>query len=128
MFDKAKQKGASKHVGILPNIVPADSRERLSGGITLVFGPGSDGTRIAQLLMNLGEYPGLRVAITRGLAGKGSWADLDLREPVALYQALYRLPWVKELARKGNQIQVTLGPEGEPRNMAADGPAATMMP
>jgi hypothetical protein len=89
-------------------LIPPESKLLLMGPATLVFGPGTPGSKIAHLTNCLSENPDIRIVKVGGIAGKGSWIGLDLQRPLALYQVLYSLPFVYQLSKRDDVIQVTV--------------------
>jgi hypothetical protein len=99
---------ARKKATSAANVISPDSRELISGSVTLVFNLGPQSNKILQLANSLQENSKARKDSSGRSAGMGSWVRLIIPDPVPLYHLLYDSPFVQEVTVKDNEIQVKM--------------------
>jgi hypothetical protein len=90
------------------NVIPPDSKDFVSGSIKLALSPGTRGSKIMRLTNSLSNYSEIQIVSEGYIAGKGSWVGLSIKKPLPLYQILYNLAVVQQVAVTGNELQITL--------------------
>jgi hypothetical protein len=96
----------SKVAAWFARLFPQRNWDPFSGSVTLRFNPKTSSSKIRRLTDSLTDYSGVRITSTGGIAGKGSWVELLIQQPVPIYQLLHGMPEVKKVARKGRQIRI----------------------
>lgn len=88
--------------------ISADNNEFVEGSLTLAINPGAQYRKIADLMHSLSKNPDISIISTGGIAEKGSWIKLFIKQSAPLFQVLYLTPAVKEVSRKGSLVNVVI--------------------
>jgi hypothetical protein len=97
-----------RKVGPAAKIIPPDDNEFLSGSVRLLFNRGTAGRKIKGLANSLSKYPEVQTVSTSYFDRKGSSVALFIPKPMPLYQVLYKIAGVHQVASEDDGIQITI--------------------
>ena len=95
-----------KKVTSAAKIIPPDNNEFLSGSVKLMFNPGTAASNITRLTNSFSNYPEIQIFSTSYIKGNGSSVGLFISKPIPLYQILYKMAVVQQVASNRNELQI----------------------
>ena len=85
-----------------------DDSQPFRGLITLYIAQGTQGVQITALMNLLTETQEIKVLSSGGAAGQRSWVILSIDTALPLLQVLGKMPIVRKVSKRGNEIEVAL--------------------